>query len=438
MRILYVTEKVPFIPGSNDQARAYRQIEGLIEEGIHVDCIFFHDDFIYFLPGKDILSKSFNKKTIKAFKRSKRQLYTILDIVKGYPVTVSKYAAPELNTVIRTILKTEPYDTIHLQSKLAHNLKETEGLPKLLIDFVEADSWSLHEQIDQTDNKIAKYILMEEHRRLKRHDRDVRLKFDKGIVQSRRDREEISATGDQVKVVPHIQLVPKTLRRASRKKAIVFSGKMNAAHNIAAAKRLVNNIYLPLKQEIADLECWIVGGQPGAEVEELAKIDGVTVTGYVKDNISYIRNGSVYVAPLEFGTGIHQQIIEAAIQARPVVLSDTANSGIGFTDSKEAKVCGTDEEFIDSIRQLLEDSSTGTRLSRNAKKYVKRKFNKELAIRLLMSTYHSLLSNQQAADSLEAEAAVAEEETEEDSRLEDQHEGEVDVFIKKERHQLTS
>ncbi|MBU9720607.1 MULTISPECIES: glycosyltransferase [Bacillaceae] len=399
MNILYVTEMVPFHCGNNEQVRAYYQIRALLEEGCTVDCIFFHENFIYVLSGMEVLCRSFNQKNIKIFTRQNINKNYFTSIIKGFPGSIAKFTAPELNDIIRDMLKKHPYDVIQIQSKIAHNLSVTDGYPKVVIDYIGSESLKLNRQLGNTNSVIKKYWLKEKVRRMTLHETRLGKIYPIGIVQSEKDRKQFH-NHNTLKVIPNIKYFPPRLKRAVKKEALIFTGMMNKVENIEAAKRLVNHIFVPLKETYQSLECWIVGGEPSDEVLALNNIEGVSVTGSVEDLSQHIRNSSVYIAPQTFGNEAQQHLIEAATQVVPIILTEEMNSMIGFTHQKEALIAITDSDFKEKIKDVLEDSYLRNRLSRNAKKYIKQRHSNESVLRLLMHTYLSQHSDDETSLSI--------------------------------------
>ncbi|MBU9713082.1 glycosyltransferase [Evansella tamaricis] len=389
MRILYVSEQVPFVQAENEQVRAYYQIKSLIETGVHVDCIFFHENFIYFLPGTDVIQKSFNQKNIKAQNRSGQKFHFIFSLLKGLPVTAARFSAPELRTMLNEVVESESYDLIQIQSKLVHNIRKTEGLPPIVIDYVEGECWSINKELDSCGHSFKKIILLDKLRRTKRYETKLQKKYPIGIAQSLRDRQRLH----RINVVSNIFdfAISKGNNVIHSRKALVFYGSLKEKHAIEAAKMVVEDMFLPLKNEFQDLQCFIIGGEPPIEVEKLGETDGVTITGYVEDITPYLSNGEILIAPFTYGTGMLHHVLSAAKIGAPILLSKETNSNIGFNHGKEAVICNKREEYLSNARLILEDEKLLTKLSKNAAAFVLQKYNREIAIRSLLYTYESIL-----------------------------------------------
>jgi glycosyltransferase involved in cell wall biosynthesis len=109
---------------------------------------------------------------------------------------------------------------------------------------------------------------------------------------------------------------------------------MDYAPNVDAAVRLVTAI-LPLVQaEFPTARVAIVGRDPSAEVTALGARPGVTVTGFVDDVRPYLDAAAVFAAPIRFGAGIQNKVLEAMAMEVPVVASPLAADGLRTEDGQ--------------------------------------------------------------------------------------------------------
>ncbi len=66
---------------------------------------------------------------------------------------------------------------------------------------------------------------------------------------------------------------------------------------------------------------YIVGARPTEQVQALASLPGVHVTGTVPDVRPYLAHARVSVAPLRIARGIQNKVLEAMAMAKPVLVS---------------------------------------------------------------------------------------------------------------------
>ena len=82
------------------------------------------------------------------------------------------------------------------------------------------------------------------------------------------------------------------------RKFIVFVGTMDYHPNIDGARWFARNVFPEVRRMQPAAEFLVVGNKPAREVLELAKVEGVVVTGGVEDVRPYIAQARAVVAPL--------------------------------------------------------------------------------------------------------------------------------------------
>ncbi|MGG3449605.1 glycosyltransferase family 4 protein [Domibacillus aminovorans] len=391
MNILFITHGKPEVPGKGDQVRAFQQIKSLLKKGHTVHCLFQEKNEAYWCCATSIINgESKEKHKIKT--KSKHLSVAKSFFLKGYPLSVSLHSFPTLKGFLKQITDQTHYDVVQIQSKVLHNFS-TNSIPgsTVLIDYIDAISLNLERRYKWTKKPLEKLAVKGELGRMKKYETFIKKQCSKAIIISPADKEFLHLRRvSQVDVVPnYIDLAYFHMNKfvENRKKAIVFTGTMGYAPNIDAAVRLVKDIYRPLKKKFSDLECWIVGANPAAEVKKLNKIEGVTVTGFVEDIREWQWKAAVYVCPLRFGAGQQNKILEAAALGCPIVMSNVTNSGIGFTNNEEAIICESNKEFVAQTEQVLLNQNLAESLAKQASHFVASHFSEEIVANQLVSAY---------------------------------------------------
>jgi hypothetical protein len=107
---------------------------------------------------------------------------------------------------------------------------------------------------------------------------------------------------------------------------------------------------------------YIVGARPSAEVQALATLDGVHVTGTVPDVRPFVAHAALSVAPLRIARGIQNKVLEAMSMARTVVVSPQALEGIEAVPGREVLLAHDAAEFAAQVNGALAapDPALGT------------------------------------------------------------------------------
>lgn len=146
-------------------------------------------------------------------------------------------------------------------------------------------------------------------------------------------------------------------RHANR---IVFSGKMSYHANVTAALHLVNDIMPSVWSERPDAEVWLVGKDPAPALRLLGEASAgqsarrVVVTGEVAAMEEYIQGAAVAVAPLLYGAGIQNKVLEAMACGTPVVASPQASQSLAAVAERDYLGAATAADFGAAILALLQ------------------------------------------------------------------------------------
>jgi len=142
------------------------------------------------------------------------------------------------------------------------------------------------------------------------------------------------------------------------RREIVLSGAMNYPPNADAARYLIEAILPRVRSRVPDTQLTIVGRDPAASLVRIGRTAGVTVTGQVDDIRPYLERASAFAAPLRFGAGIQNKLLEALAMQLPVVASTNAAEGLVGEDGSVPPMTVTDdpERFSDALVRLLGDA----------------------------------------------------------------------------------
>jgi sugar transferase (PEP-CTERM/EpsH1 system associated) len=154
---------------------------------------------------------------------------------------------------------------------------------------------------------------------------------------------------------------------ADGERAVVFTGAMDYWPNVDAVQWFADDIFPALRARFPDLRFYIVGSRPAAAVLELAKRDGIVVTGTVPDVRPYIAHAQVAVAPLRIARGIQNKVLEAMAMATPVVVSPQALEGIDAEPGTELVLAQDAAGFVQAVSNLLPVRETAMGLAARAK-----------------------------------------------------------------------
>lgn len=158
--------------------------------------------------------------------------------------------------------------------------------------------------------------------------------------------------------------------------AVVFTGAMNYQPNIDAALFLIEDIFPRVRQAHPGAELFIVGHSPTPALVVAGRQPGVTVTGFVDDVRPYLERAAVFAAPLRFGAGIQNKVLEAMAMEVPVVATPLAADGLNTEDGARPplKVAQTAAEFAQIIGAEIQARAQNTTPDTAARQYIAQYF----------------------------------------------------------------
>jgi sugar transferase (PEP-CTERM/EpsH1 system associated) len=109
---------------------------------------------------------------------------------------------------------------------------------------------------------------------------------------------------------------------------VVFTGMMDYWANVDAVAWFAEEAFPRIRQAAEGVRFVIVGARPTRQVERLASLGGVEVTGTVEDVRPYVAHAEISVAPLRIARGIQNKVLEAIAMAKPVVATSAALEGL--------------------------------------------------------------------------------------------------------------
>ena len=184
---------------------------------------------------------------------------------------------------------------------------------------------------------------------------------------------------------------------------LVFAGKMSYHANLTAAFHLLQEIMPLVWRERPDAQVVIAGKDPPRSLLALAAVsegrganshsratcggERVKVTGTVPDLRPYLQRATVSVAPVVYGAGIQNKVLEAMACATPVIASSRAAAALSARAGRDLLVADDPAAFALEILALLADDSRRRSIGSAGRAYVEAHHDWQAIAGLLESAY---------------------------------------------------
>jgi glycosyltransferase involved in cell wall biosynthesis len=270
------------------------------------------------------------------------------------------------------------YDVIHVEHlRGAYYGLNLEGAP-VVWDSVDCISY-LFEQAARHSRSLAGRLMARlDLGRTRRYEGWLAGQFERVLVTSQADRlalEELAAGSEHapVTVLPNgVDLDYFTPGPARWPNTLVYLGKMSYHANVTAALHLVRRIMPMVWEKRPQARLMIVGANPPRHISKLAtEFPGkIEVTGTVPDVRPYLRRASVAVAPVVYGAGIQNKVLEAMACGAPVVAMPQAVAALQAVDGQDLLAARSSDEFAQAVLRLLEEPGLAAGIGAAARHYV--------------------------------------------------------------------
>jgi len=382
VRILFLSQRVPYPPNRGDKITTWRLVERMRRDHEVQVVAFAHDEAdleaAEHLRGQGI-------ETVAVPHRERiRKLAALPLLLTSRPLTLGVYGSPQLQREV---------DALAPRCQLAYAYSSSMGAflephttLRRVMHFAELDSDKWRQYAERKGPPMS-WVYAREHRTLLAFERRIAHAFDENVFctpleQAIFQREVPGASSLVLRNGVDLERFRPQPERAEPGH-LVFTGVMDYFPNVDACAWMVEEILPRVRERHPEARFSIVGSKPTAQVQALAHVPGVAVTGFVPDTRDWLARGAVAVAPLRIARGIQNKVLEALAMGLPVVGTTPATQGVEATPGRDLLVADTAEAFAAELVRLLDAPATARDLGQRGRRFVEQRYDWEQTLRPL-------------------------------------------------------
>lgn len=284
----------------------------------------------------------------------------------------------QMKKTFRRLTGETPFDVVFFHGKSVYPvIQDFEACP-IVTDFCDATSFRVRSKIGYA-GKLKRPFLWFRYLKVRATERKMIEKSSRLFFISRRDREKIMGADDASPIVSNGINLQYWKRRSDERRpnSLIFTGIMDYGPNEDAALFFIDKILPLLKESNQEVEVIIAGRSPTPALQQRGeRHPQVTVTGFVDDMRDPLEKAALFVAPLRYGSGQQNKILEALAMEVPVITTPLALEGVRV-DGAQPPICVAEDApaFARGVVQLLQDSSERNRLAAAGRRYVQDHFS---------------------------------------------------------------
>ena len=424
LRILFLTQIIPYPLDSGPKVKTWHVLRYLAEKGHLISLISFvrPDEMVHVAALRQVCAEVY---TVPIHRSHLANIgYWLRSQLTGRPYLIERDDLPGMRQTVRDLLSQTTIDFIHAdQLSMAqfalpapklfsrsdnHIQSKNLKAPKLVFDAHNA-VWTIVQRMSENAPFFLKQLANQEARRVKRYEGMLLSAFDHTLAVTDIDRgmlleavesyesSSLHTAGLGTSEEPDIRVIPiavdtrvlQPIACQPDSMNIVTLGTLHYPPNADGIRWFAREVFPRVVQEIPQATLTIIGKNPPQDFHEMAvsQPDRFTVTGYVPDLVPQLERAAVMAVPVRAGSGMRVRILEALAQGMPIVTTTIGLEGIDATPGQDVLVADTVEEYATAVVRLLRDSELRARLAQNGRRLAENRYDWRVVLKKMDEVY---------------------------------------------------
>ncbi len=373
MRILFVCHRFPYPPNRGGKIRPFNMIRHLGQRHSVTVASLAHTAEELEQGGE--LREYCHEIIAEVLPLRARWARAVAALPSGSPSSLAYFYSPRLRSRIVESFQRHPYDLIWVHCAFVAPYVSGLRAQVRILDFGDIDSAKWFDYSNERPFPLSLGYMLEA-RKLRRWEIRLATEFDQCTVTTENEKEEFSKFGARVPctVIPngvdfsYFQAPAKP--KAAGCPVLAFLGRMDYYPNVEGIRYFVSQIYPAIRAAVPDAQLRIIGSNPIARVRKLARVPGVTVTGYVPDVREYLADVTVAVVPVRICRGTQNKMLESMSMGIPTVSTTQASKGVAAVAGRDFLAAADAQDFAKQVVRLLTDPDLREHLSTAGRRQV--------------------------------------------------------------------
>lgn len=378
MKILFVANRFPYPPFRGDKLKIWNLARRLSRDHeLHLITFLENPEDARYTPE---LETVFRQIHLVALPRWRSALSCLSALPGAMPIQVAYFKSAAFRKRLNTVLEEGSFDAVHVQHLRMAQYLEPPYREKAILDL--PDAFSLYwERRRQTARPwYLRWFENMEYRRVAAYEHVLHC-YPLNLVCSVEDLAYLrkKEPGARIELLPNgvdTAAFPERKPQTARPGRILFTGNMDYAPNVDAVRHFALEVFPEIQKAVPEAHFVIAGQRPVDSVRALAG-PGIEVTGFIPDLSATYAEAAVVVAPMRFGAGTQNKVLEAMSTGVPVVCSPLAFKGIGIEEGQGVVQADGPEAFAARVTELLRDPEACRRLGTRGAAVIRERFSWE-------------------------------------------------------------
>jgi glycosyltransferase involved in cell wall biosynthesis len=392
MRILFLTQVLPYPLDAGPKVRAYYTLRHLSASGHSIT-------LVSFVRGSDTLEavehlRGYCERVITVpLKRTRWQdgLAIGRSLLTGEPLLIARDHAAPMYKCVQALVDEFHFDAIHADQlwmapyALAAQARAERRFekPRLILDQHNAVFLIPRRLATQARNPVTRLGYGRESARMAAFEARTCLAFDRVVTVTHEDQQHLLQLYQNGRRPCFAGVIPICLdpgpvpgmRRTTEVAETLFIGGMHWPPNADGIEWFVHEVLPLIRAQVPSVRFTAIGKQPPQSLQAEALTGKIHAPGYVAELQPFWARSSVFVVPLRAGGGMRVKILDAWAQGVPVVSTTIGAEGLTYQPGESMLLADSAGEFAQAVIMLLTDQALADRLAQGGRDTLEKHYN---------------------------------------------------------------
>ncbi len=392
MKILFLTQVLPFPLNAGPKVRAYYTLRHLTASGHAITLVSFIRKGDSPEAVEHLRTFCDRVETVLLQRTRWQDILALLrSLLTGEPFLIARDYCRPMYKRVQALVDESHFDAIHsdqlwmapyaLAARARANRQGEQ--PRLILDQHNAVFLIVRRLAAQTRNPVVRQGYRRESVRMAFYEANICLKFDRVVTVTDEDRRyllQLYRKNHQPhfsKVIP-ICLEPGStpiVGPATDGAEILFIGGMHWPPNADGVEWFTQQVLSRIRAHVPEARFTAIGKQPPQSLQAEVLAGNAQLPGYVAELRPYWSRSGVFVVPLRAGGGMRVKILDAWAWGVPVVSTVVGAEGLAYSPGNNILLADTADEFAQAVIQLLTDRALAERLVQGGRATLEKCYN---------------------------------------------------------------
>jgi len=396
MKILSISPKVPIPAYDGGKLSIFGVLKTLSKMGHEIDFMAYLKDTNYDFAQREL--KKYCNPILLNVQTENSYWGMLKNLFSPIPYNISKYHRKELTKSIRNYFKTNSPDIVHVTNLhmawIVDEIRKLSDVP-IVLRQENLEMTIMKRFSEKQSNYLIKWYSFIQYKKFIKYEPFLCGKFDKCIMITQKDAEELKKLNSKTKVVAIPLGIDDNLLNYHKSDVdphtLAHIGHLDWYPNYDSLSWFLDDIFPKVLNKFPDTKLYIYGGDlPKSLVIPKNIKKNIIVRGFVDDLWSELITKTLAIVPLRIGSGLRVKILEMLAVGQNIISTSIGKEGIDVKDPNHLLIADNPSDFVEKIERFFKNYYNNTEMIKKGKNLIKEHYTWEIIGKRFENVYNEL------------------------------------------------